>query len=93
MSNDNKDFGYDTTTRAKIAANSKRRACKFCSDKALYLDYKNVGLIKNFITERGKIVPRRISGTCLKHQRKLSLAVKQARNIALIPFVMNASST
>ncbi len=65
---------------------SRRKSCRFCADSHINLDYKNVDMLKHFLTERGKIVPRRITGNCAKHQRKLALAIKQARNIALIPF-------
>ncbi len=56
-------------------------------DSTMELDYKNPKALKQFITERGKIIPRRITGTCAKHQRKLTVAIKQARQIALLPFV------
>jgi len=64
----------------------RRRVCRFCADRTLKIDYKDAQAIRYFITERGKIVPRRISGTCAKHQRQVCLAVKRARNIALMPF-------
>lgn len=64
----------------------RRRVCRFCIDKNLKIDYKDPQGIRYFITERGKIVPRRISGNCAKHQRCVCLAVKRARNIALMPF-------
>ena len=64
----------------------RRKVCRFCADSTLAIDYKDPQLLKYFITERGKIIPRRISGTCAKHQRKLSLAVKRSRMIALMPF-------
>lgn len=66
----------------------KRRICKFCADKDAVIDYKDPQALRYFITERGKIVPRRISGTCATHQRKVTLAIKQARNIALLPFTV-----
>ena len=65
---------------------SKRKVCAFCSDKAEFIDYKDIAKLRNYVTERGKILPRRISGTCAKHQRELTSAVKRARNIALLPF-------
>ncbi len=65
----------------------RRKVCKFCADSNLMIDYKEVKILKHFITERGKIVPRRISGTCAKHQRQLAGAIKRARNIALLPYV------
>jgi small subunit ribosomal protein S18 len=67
----------------------RRRGCSFCSDEALAIDYKDPQSLRYFVTERGKIVPRRISGTCAKHQRSITLAVKRARNIALLPFTSN----
>ncbi|HEY8947146.1 MAG TPA: 30S ribosomal protein S18 [Polyangiaceae bacterium] len=67
----------------------RRRGCSFCSDETLAIDYKDPQSLKYFVTERGKIVPRRISGACAKHQRSIQLAVKRARNIALLPFTSN----
>ena len=66
--------------------NGRRRYCRFCADQSLVIDYKDPQALRYFITERGKIVPRRISGTCAYHQRKVTQAIKQARNIALLPF-------
>ena len=65
---------------------SRKKVCAFCSDKAEKIDYKDVAKLRKYVTERGKILPRRISGTCAKHQRELTLAIKRARNIALLPF-------
>jgi small subunit ribosomal protein S18 len=65
----------------------RRKICRFCVDNSMEIDYKNPKALKQFITERGKIIPRRITGTCAKHQRKLTVAIKQARQIALLPFV------
>ena len=67
---------------------SRRKVCKFCADKTVIIDYKDPQTLKYFITDRGKIVPRRISGNCAKHQRKVSLAIKRARMIALMPFTV-----
>ncbi len=64
----------------------RRKVCRFCVDKVDYIDYKEMKTIRNFVTERGKIVPRRISGNCAKHQRKLTVAIKRARAIALLPY-------
>jgi small subunit ribosomal protein S18 len=64
-----------------------RKSCKFCADKVDYIDYKDTRLLGGYIPERGKILPRRISGTCAPHQRMLATAVKRARNAALLPFV------
>ena len=65
----------------------RRKVCKFCADKIDYVDYKDVKLLSGFVPERGKILPRRMFGTCAKHQRKLQTAIKRARQIALIPYV------
>jgi small subunit ribosomal protein S18 len=65
----------------------RRRVCKFCADKIDYINYKDVRLLSPFIPERGKIQPRRISGTCAKHQRALQIAIARARQLALIPYV------
>jgi small subunit ribosomal protein S18 len=64
-----------------------RKSCKFCADRVDYIDYKDTRLLGGYIPERGKILPRRISGTCAPHQRMLATAVKRARNAALLPFV------
>lgn len=65
---------------------TRRKVCQFCVDKVDSIDYKDVPKLRKFITERGKILPRRISGTCAKHQRTLTEAIKRSRNIALLPF-------
>ncbi len=64
----------------------KKKICSFCVDKVATIDYKDIPKLRRYTTERGKILPRRISGNCAKHQRQLTLAVKRARNIALLPF-------
>ncbi|MBU1086752.1 MAG: 30S ribosomal protein S18 [Candidatus Omnitrophica bacterium] len=64
----------------------KKKVCRFCIDKADKVDYKDVSKLVKFITERGKIVPSRVSGTCAKHQRKLAQAIKRARFIAILPY-------
>ena len=64
----------------------RRKVCRFCMDKIDYIDYKDVKLISSFAPERGKILPRRMFGTCAEHQRKLTVAIKRARHIALLPF-------
>jgi len=66
----------------------RKRVCSFCVDKVEYIDYKDTNRLRKFITERGKILPRRISGNCAKHQRQLTLAIKRARIVALLPFVI-----
>ncbi|MCS6994617.1 MAG: 30S ribosomal protein S18 [Anaerolineales bacterium] len=66
---------------------ARPKICQFCADKNLRIDYKNVDLLKRYVTEEGKIRPRRQTGTCARHQRALAVAVKRARHIALLPFV------
>ncbi len=67
----------------------RRKVCRFCADQSLVIDYKDPKTLKYFTTERGKIIPRRISGACAKHQRALTHAIKRARTIALLPYVGN----
>jgi len=64
----------------------RKKVCQFCKDKGKFLDYKDVEAVKQYISEQGKILPRRITGTCAKHQRDVTIAVKRARHIALIPY-------
>ncbi|MBP2630319.1 MULTISPECIES: 30S ribosomal protein S18 [Anaerosinus] len=64
----------------------KKKVCSFCVDKVEAIDYKDVPKLRRYVTERGKILPRRISGNCAKHQRQVTVAIKRARNIALLPF-------
>ena len=65
---------------------AKKKVCSFCIDKVQDIDYKEVAKIRKYVSERGKILPRRISGNCAKHQRQLTTAIKRARHIALLPF-------
>lgn len=69
----------------------RRKVCRFCADKNAKVDYKDQSTLKYFVTERGKIIPRRISGNCALHQRAVAKAVKQARGLALIPYLVLAS--
>ncbi len=69
----------------------RRKVCRFCADKNLRIDYKEPKTLKYFITERGKVIPRRISGNCALHQRKVATAIKRARNIALLPYVAQSA--
>ena len=64
----------------------RKKVCSFCVDKVEQIDYNDVAKLRRYITERGKILPRRISGNCAKHQRQVTVAIKRARNIALLPF-------
>jgi len=65
---------------------ARKKICAFCVDKVDEIDYKDVAKLRKFISERGKILPRRISGNCAKHQRQLTVAIKRARHIALLPY-------
>ena len=71
----------------KMIKRPRKKVCMFCADKIDYIDYKDTAKLRRYITERGKIVPRRISGCCAKHQRQLTTAIKRARVIALLPFI------
>lgn len=73
-----------TTPRKKVF--HRRKVCKFCADKEQVLDYKDFKTLRNFVTERGKIIPKRIYGTCARHQRRLTEAIKRARHLALLPY-------
>lgn len=64
----------------------RKKACDFCVDKVEGIDYKEVNVLRKYVSERGKILPKRISGTCAKHQRQLTTAIKRARHVALLPF-------
>jgi small subunit ribosomal protein S18 len=66
----------------------RRKVCRFCAEKAAKVDYKDQGQLKYFLTERGKIIPRRISGNCAKHQREVATAIKRARVLALLPYTV-----
>jgi small subunit ribosomal protein S18 len=65
----------------------RRKFCKFCSEKSEFIDYKDIRTLRNYLTERGKILSRRMTGTCAKHQRELTEAIKRARTVALISFI------
>jgi small subunit ribosomal protein S18 len=87
-----RDRGDDRDDRGERGAGgnarNRRKMCKFCADAQIIMDYKNPQLLRNFMTDRGKIIPRRITGNCAKHQRKLADAIKRARMIALMPFTV-----
>ena len=72
--------------RRPMKRSSRRKVCVFCQEKVNYIDYKDVNRLKKYITEGGKILPRRMSGVCAMHQRALSNAIKKARIVALLPF-------
>ncbi|MCJ7616255.1 MAG: 30S ribosomal protein S18 [Desulfobacterales bacterium] len=81
------DSRRNSKTPGKKRVYNRRKICRFCADTSLAINYKDPKTLKYFVTERGKIIPRRISGTCAKHQRALTKAIKQARTIALLPYV------
>jgi small subunit ribosomal protein S18 len=86
-----KDRGADKADKkagARKRGFARRKVCRFCADKNVAIDYKDSGTLKYFITDRGKMIPRRISGNCALHQRKVSTAIKRARMIALMPFTV-----
>jgi len=68
----------------------RRRTCRFCDNNEIYIDYKDEKKLQRFITEEGKIIPKRVTGTCARHQRELVAAIKRARHLALLPFVSDA---
>jgi len=68
---------------------TRKKVCRFCTDKELHINYKDAKTLADFVSERGKIIPRRIIGTCATHQRQLSEAIKRARHIALLPYAGN----
>ncbi len=68
------------------ARKPKKKVCQFCADKVTEIDYKDVAKLRRYVSERAKILPRRVTGTCAKHQRQLTSAIKRARHIALLPF-------
>lgn len=82
--NKRRDMNKDTTQLRK------KRTCRFCVSKDIYIDYKDEKRIHRCINEQGKIIPKRITGTCAKHQRQLVVAIKRARHLALLPFVSDA---
>jgi small subunit ribosomal protein S18 len=65
----------------------RRKFCRFCANKTDFIDYKDIPMLRSFVTERGKIIAARMTGNCAKHQRELTTAIKRARNIALLPFI------
>jgi len=78
----------EATVRApRPMVRRRKKVCIFCADKVDFIDYKDSAKLRKFISERGKILPRRISGTCSQHQRELNTAIKRARQVALLPYV------
>lgn len=77
----------NNTERATRFRRPRKKVCAFCVDKNAKIDYKDVAKLRRFVSERGKIVPRRVTGTCAQHQREINTAIKRARHIALLPYV------
>ena len=65
---------------------ARKKVCGFCGDKVEHIDYKDIARLRRYMSERGKILPRRVTGTCAKHQRELTVAIKRARHLALLPY-------
>lgn len=86
-SSDKKSSDKKTGDKKDRRHSSRRKPCKFCADRVEGIDYKDVARLQKFTSERGKILPSRVSGNCAPHQRRLSQAIKRARHIALLPFV------
>lgn len=84
--NNNNNSADDKNAKKTMKRMPKKKVCTFCAEKVAVIDYKDIARLKKFITEKGKIIPRRISGTCAKHQRELAEAIKRARVMALLPF-------
>lgn len=82
--------GDDRREKRDSGAIRKKRTCRFCDAKDIYIDYKDEKRLFRFVTEQGKIIPKRITGTCAKHQRQLVRAIKRARHLALLPYVSDA---
>jgi small subunit ribosomal protein S18 len=87
MDDDIKDEDSKGGDQLKRRVYMKRKVCRFCADKNLKLDYKEIDILRRFVTEGGKIIPRRISGNCSKHQRLMAREIKLARAIALLPYL------
>jgi small subunit ribosomal protein S18 len=79
--------GAERSARPVRGGKGRRKVCSFCVDKVEFIDYKDVARLRRFMSERAKILPRRVTGTCARHQRDLTTAIKRARQIALVPFV------
>lgn len=79
-------MAYDKDKGGRQGRKSRRKVCTFCVEKADFIDYKDVAKLRRFTSDRAKILPRRITGTCAKHQRALTTAIKRARQIALLPY-------
>lgn len=78
----------ETSAEGSRRSFGRRKVCRFCTEKNLTVDFKDAATLKNYVTERGKIIPRRINGNCAKHQRQVATAIKRARMLALLPYTV-----
>lgn len=85
--NDRNDRPARNNDRRGNMNRRRKKVCAFCADKVDYIDYKDTAKLRKYVSERAKILPRRISGTCAKHQRQLTVAIKRARHVALMPYI------
>ncbi len=79
-------MAYEKKNDRRNAKKGRRKVCNFCVEKVEYIDYKDVPRLRRYISDRAKILPRRVTGTCAKHQRELTTAIKRARHIAILPY-------
>ena len=84
---DNQRDNTQQPRAARPQMKRRRKVCQFCADKIEHIDYKDMRHLKNCVSESGKILPRRVTGVCTKHQRQLTVAIKRARHIALLPYI------
>jgi small subunit ribosomal protein S18 len=82
----NRDNSGDKEGRGMRPRRSRRKVCSFCADKIEHIEFKETGKLRKFVSERGKILPKRMSGNCARHQRELTIAIKRARHVALLPY-------
>ena len=81
-------MAYERNERGgRPGGRGRRQVCSFCVDRVPYIDYKDIARLRKYTSERAKIIPRRVTGTCAKHQRELTIAIKRARHLALMPYV------
>ena len=87
MESNDRDRDYQSRAPRTGMPRRRKKVCAFCADKIEHIDYKDIGRLRKFISERAKILPRRVTGTCAPHQRQLTVAIKRARHIALLPYI------
>ncbi len=89
MAYDKDKNGQADQSMKRKSVRRRKKVCAFCGDEPTKIDYKDVATLRKYISERGKILPRRVTGTCAKHQRALTVAIKRARHIALLPYIQD----